>query len=162
MSFDDGISEISAATLQEMAKMYEADETLLHRVYSDITQDPAEPRSENWKKSHDDAAAVNAASPQRSSGGSSFYRANPLNFTRTRTGRSHGTLSTHRSKGARSMATKSTLSTQTTDFANAWKRDEQQYWQDVVKEDDMHHDPAVQPTVRRKSGDLRRPEMVSL
>ena len=160
MSFDDGISEISAATLQEMAKMYEADETLLHRVYSDITQDPAEPRSENWKKSHD--AAVNAASPQRSCGGSSFHKTNALNFTRTRTGRSHGTLSTHRSKGARSMATKSTLSTQTTDFANAFRRDEQKYWQDVVKEDDMHNDPAAESSGRRKSGDLRRPDMVSL
>ena len=157
MSFDDGISAISAQTLDEMARMYEADETLLLRVHSDVTQDPAEPAMENWKKTH---AEVYGGSPQRSS----FSRSNPLSFTRTRTNRSHGTMSTHRSKGARSMATKSTLSSQTTDFANAWKRDEQKYWQDVVKADDIHNDidPAADPTTFVRSRDLHRPEMVSL
>ena len=148
MSFDDGISAISAQTLEEMARIYELDETLINRVHSDVTQDPAEPAAENWK-----SAYPSNASPRRNGS-----KMGPLHFTRT--GRSHGTHGTQRSKGTRSIYTKSTLSTQTTEFANAWRRDEQKYWQDIVKEQ-TDLDLAEGSPMTKKVRDLSRPDMVS-
>jgi hypothetical protein len=121
MSFDDGISAISAHTLDDMARMYEVDETLLNRVHSDVTQDHVDTSVENWH-----------GTAQRSGA-----KMSPLRWART--GRSQGTINTKHSRGTRSFATKSTLSTQTTEFASAFRKNEQNYWQDVV---DEQGDPA--------------------
>jgi hypothetical protein len=122
ISFDDGISALSQHTLEELAKVYEGHNEFLERVHSDITQDPIEEFDESWKHTFDPNRGVNQV-PGMS----------PLRLTRQ--GRSHGTMNTKQSRGARSMATKSTMSTQTNEFASAWRKDEQMYWEDVVKED---------------------------
>jgi hypothetical protein len=122
ISFDDGISVLSQHTLEELAKVYEGHNGFLERVHSDITQDPIEETDESWKHTFDPNRGVDQA-----------IGMSPLRLTRQ--GRSHGTMNTKQSRGARSMATKSTMSTQTNDFASAWRKDEQMYWEDVVKED---------------------------
>jgi hypothetical protein len=121
LSFDDSISAISQQTLEEMARMYEEDVTLV-RVFSDVTQQPSDPAMESWKHTQ---TTTNSPKPPR------LF---PLSLTRNR---SHGTINTKGSKGARSFGTKSTLSSQTTGFASAWKRDEQKYWEEVVNEQDV-------------------------
>lgn len=121
MSFDDGISAISAHTLDEMAHMYAVDASLLNRVHSDVTQDPVVTSVENW---HGTAYRNRIPSPRR-----------PMLLTRN--GRSQGTVNTKHS-----LATKSTLSTQTTEFASVFRKNEQNYWQDVV---DVQDDPAATP-----------------
>jgi hypothetical protein len=97
----------------------------LDRVHSDVTQDPVEALEESWK---------NTVDPNR---GSSPHRmSSPLRFQRT--GRSHGTLNTKQTIG-----TKSTMSSQINEFASVFGKDEQQYWQDVVQEQDESQDPTA-------------------
>jgi hypothetical protein len=145
MSFDDGISAISADTLDEMARMYEVDETLLNRVYSDVTQDHVDTTSsvENW---HGTAYRNNGMPSPRHGA----VRMSPLRLART--GRSQGTINTKHSRGTRSFATKSTLSTETTEFASVFRKNEENYWQDVADEQD---DPAkARRRMRSKDADL--------
>jgi hypothetical protein len=121
MSFDDGISAISAQTLDEMAREYEVDATLLNRVHSDVTQDYVDTGVENWHGT----ASRNAGMPSPRHGAAKM---SPLRLART--GRSGA------SRGTRSFATKSTLSTQTNEFISVFRKNEQNYWQDVADEQD--------------------------
>lgn len=119
LSFDDGISIITQLTLDEVAK--EGDATGLSRVYSDITQDPIEKAEESWKqtvKPRNDARPKTVKSPIRT----------------LQSNRSQCTTQTKRSFGAKSHGTKSTMSTQTNEFAGVWQREEQKYWEDLVRE----------------------------
>jgi hypothetical protein len=129
-SFDDEISALSQHTLEELAAIHQGYNGFLDRVHSDVTQDPVEALEESWK---------NTVDPNR---GSSPHRmSSPLQFQRTgrsHGGRSHGTLNTKQTIG-----TKSTMSSQTNEFASFFRKDEQQYWQDVVQEQDESQDPAA-------------------
>lgn len=116
LSFDDGISSITQLSLDEIAKQYDAED--LARVFSDITQDPIEEVEESWKQTLRPRSTNKDLSPVRIS----------------RSNRSQGTTHTKRSYGTKSHGTKSTLSTQTNEFAGVWQREEQKYWDDVVRE----------------------------
>ena len=147
LSFDDGISVISAQTLDEMARMYEVDATLLNRVHSDVTQDYVDTGVENWHGT----AYRNADMPSPRHGAAKM---SPLRLARN--GRSGA------SRGTRSFATKSTLSTQTTEFISVFRKNEQNYWQDVADEQDdpastakdgMNHETIVKARQMRRSKD---------
>lgn len=114
-SFDDGISIITQNTLDLVAKEYEGDDIL--RVFSDVTQDPIEELEESWKQTVDPG----------------FVPSSPHHLVRS-SNRSHCTSHTKRSHGTK--GTKSTQSTLTHEFANVWQREEQKYWDDVVKEEE--------------------------
>jgi len=119
LSFDDGISGITQLTLDEIEMQNSLDD--LSRVYSDITQDPIEEVEESWKQT---------LKPRIDSA----FRSSTNPVVMSRSTRSQCTTQTKRSYGAKSLATKSTLSTQTHDFAGVWQREEQKYWEDVVRE----------------------------
>ncbi len=119
LSFDDGISSITQETLDEVAKHHDAGG--IARVYSDITQDPIDVLEESWKET---VRPRTGADPN--------YTVSPVRVSRSN--RSQGTMQTKRSFGAKSHGTKSTMSTQTNDFAGVWQREEQKYWEDIVKE----------------------------
>jgi hypothetical protein len=95
------------------------DEVDIHRVHSDVTQDPmdGEGVEESWKETVN--PRLDSCSPLRMGRSSS---------------RSHCTVHTKRSQGTK--GTKSTESTQTNEFANVWQREEQKYWEEMVKEED--------------------------
>jgi hypothetical protein len=116
-SFDDGISIITQCTLDLIAMDH--DEVDIHRVHSDVTQDPmdGEGVEESWKETVN--PRLDSCSPLRMGRSSS---------------RSHCTVHTKRSQGTK--GTKSTESTQTNEFANVWQREEQKYWEEMVKEED--------------------------
>jgi hypothetical protein len=133
MSFDDGISAISAITLDEMARQVElVNSQRLGTFPSDLTSDAFDligNRSNDDSTlfpvtpNRDDSARERLASPQKSP------------FGLTKQNRSFNTYGSSRSKGNRSMNTKSTQSTQTTQFSTVWRKDEQKYWQEVVHEE---------------------------
>jgi hypothetical protein len=113
-SFDDGISAISNHTLEDMALTYEAKDGF-PRIRSDLTQDPKLTQEEAWKQTvkHRRGHSTSLSSP----------------LTLRRDGRSTNTkYSTH---------SKSTVSTATQDFAFAFRKDEQDYWNEIVKEQEI-------------------------
>jgi hypothetical protein len=122
-SFDDGISSISNHTLEEMALAYEAVDGF-SRIRSDLTQDPKLKIEESWKQT-----VTSRGDTVREPGMS------PLRLRRG--GRS--------SNSRYSTQTKSTASTPTQDFASAFRRDEQQYWNDIVKDQGSRRTPSQKP-----------------
>ena len=128
VSFDDGVSAISQETLEEMAKLYLGSNGFLERVHSDVTQQPVDAPEESWK---------HTVNPNRRASPTRQGRTGMSPLRLTRQGRSQGTINTKQSR--HTTGTKSTMSTQTHEFATAWRKDEEQYWQDMVKEDE---DPA--------------------
>lgn len=142
ISFDDGISAISQHTLDDIAKMYEGENSFLQRVHSDITQDPAEPADESWKLTVRPTREASSPFRQRGAMGS---------FSLTRQGRSHGTSHTKQSR-----ATKSTMSTQTNEFASVFRKDEQKYWHDIVEEQEKDSPVPVSPKSPTKHDKLMK------
>eukprot|EP00542_Grammatophora_oceanica_P017479 CAMPEP_0194028108 /NCGR_PEP_ID=MMETSP0009_2-20130614/2132_1 /TAXON_ID=210454 /ORGANISM="Grammatophora oceanica, Strain CCMP 410" /LENGTH=440 /DNA_ID=CAMNT_0038667377 /DNA_START=242 /DNA_END=1564 /DNA_ORIENTATION=- len=129
--FDDGISAISAYTLEEMAKeVHRKRHQQLGTVKSDLT-------TEGLNESGESSTLFPNSSPEH---GKSPY---PIR-AKQRGGPSFGSKGTYGTK--QTFQTKSTRSTTTADFENAWRRDEQKYWQDVVEEDAHHGGP---PSRRR-------------
>lgn len=118
-TFDDGISAISAHTLEEMALAYSAMDGI-SRIRSDLTQDPNLKVEESWKQT-----VVR-------NGGS----LNPLCLSRE--GRSTNTRY--------SSQTRSTTSTQTEEFVSVFRRNEQDYWNEIVKEEDFRREPHMKPS----------------
>jgi hypothetical protein len=114
-SFEDGISVITQYTLDLIIADREGPE--LHRVHSDLTQDPIEEVEESWKQT---------IRPSR-------FSSSPLRMGRS-SNRSHCTAHTKRSQETK--GTKSTQSSNTHEFADVWQREEQKYWNEVVKEED--------------------------
>ncbi|KAL3943127.1 MAG: hypothetical protein SGBAC_002776 [Bacillariaceae sp.] len=118
-TFDDGISAISAHTLEDMALAYSAMEGI-SRIRSDLTQDPNVKVEESWKqtvvRNGGSLAAVGLSRAGRSS--NSRY----------------------------SCQTKSTASTQTEEFVSAFQRNEQDYWNEIVREEDFRPAPQLKPT----------------
>jgi hypothetical protein len=133
---DDGISVITMHTLEEVAQQFEGE--AINRVFSDITQDPIEEIEESWKQTIA-PRSVSAGSPSK-------QRTTDVSSGRFgRSTRSHGTTQTKRSFGAKSIGTKSTNTTQTNDFVGVWLREEQKYWEDVVKEQEGAETALVEP-----------------
>jgi len=127
-SFDDGISAISQDTIDEMARVYAGRNIFLERVHSDITQDPYEIHEESWKITVDEESWKFKVNPKgRVSPMPRRADMSPLRAPSR--GRSHATANTRSSKFS-----KSTMSSQTNEFANVWKIDEEKYWQEVVEE----------------------------
>lgn len=121
LSFDDGISIVTQQTLEEMAQDMDLADFL--RVHSDVTQDPIDFTGETWKDT-----SYSPSPGRRRPGGMS-----PFALSRIR---SHGTTQTKRSFGAKSQATKSTMSSQSHEFESLLQKEEQKYWEEVVKEQD--------------------------
>jgi len=115
-SFEDGISLITQYTLDLIVADSEGPE--LHRVHSDLTQDPIEEVEESWKQT---------IQPSR-------FSSSPLRMARS-SNRSYCTAHTKRSQETK--GTKSTESSNTHEFADVWQREEQKYWDEVVKEEDV-------------------------
>lgn len=146
VSFDDGISCISAHTLDEMARHHDAMD--LDRVHSDVTQDPAENMLhggvENWQQQHQQSSNGNRfplrhPSPHRSN----KNRVSPFKFGRS--GPSYGTYTTKNTKASHA-------SHSTTDFASVWRKNEENYWQDVVREEET-------PSAEKSSRQQRREQL---
>lgn len=123
-TFDDGISAISAHTLEDMALAYEAMDGI-SRMRSDVTQDPHQNVEESWKQT-----AVRKGVTLREPG------MGPLRLTRD--GRSSNTRY--------SQQTKSTLSTQSEEFVSVFRKNELNYWNEIVKEDDVRGKPNMKPS----------------
>jgi hypothetical protein len=118
ISFDDGISCISAHTLEEMARQV-PDARKLQLTASDLTSEGFEaiesaPSSSIFSPSF---------SPERINE-NNCQLGTPIDLNRSKVSK------------ARSSGTKSTRSTNGS-FEHKWRQDEQVYWQDVVEDDDM-------------------------
>ena len=132
MSFDDGISAISAHTLDEMVRLSDvAKSQRLGPVRSDLTSEDFALGS----MSHEESALFPVLTPRRE-GPETTNHLSPHGLSKRR---SFGTHASQRSKGNRSMQTKSTQSTQSSHFESLWRKDEQRYWENAVDEGD--HDP---------------------
>jgi len=118
-TFDDGISAISAHTLEDMALAHSA-MAGISRIRSDLTQDPNLKVEESWKQT-----------VVRNGGSLAPH-------SLSREGRSTNTRY--------SCQTKSTASTQTEEFVSVFRRNEQDYWNELVKEDDFIRTPQMKPT----------------
>jgi len=131
-SFDDGISAISAHTLDEMARVHDKSNTNLtsrnalasYRKHMEITEDVSHPILSRCRGNEE----ISSRNPS----GSSIM--SPLKFSRGRSYGTHGSKATKSSK-----STKSTNSTQDSEFANVWRKEEMKYWDDVVEEDRKTH-----------------------
>jgi len=123
-TFDDGISSISASTLEDMALAYEAMDGI-SRMRSDVTQDPHQKVEESWKQT-----VVRKGGTLREPGMA------PICLSRD--GRSSNTRYSHQ--------TKSTVSTQSEEFVSVFRRNELDYWNDVAKEDDVRGKPNMKPS----------------
>ena len=134
-TFDDGISAISAHTLEELARQNPRSPHKFGAVRSDLT--------------HEEQGACGAIGNSKSNESSIFHLPRddeerdcvgefPLSRERSNT--------TWGSKGGKSLQTKSTQSS--TDFEHMWRLDEQQYWQEEVEEDENGRLPVRKGSVR--------------
>lgn len=151
-SFDDGVSVITQHTLEEQAKRLETGE--ISWVRSDITQDPIEIAEESWKETMYPRAARTPSPTRR------HAKSSPLGFHKS-SNRSQATVHTKLSNGAKSMATKSTLSTQTNEFASAWQKEELRYWDEVVKEQEEEQFYSTTSEVVRRHRKVMRAREIS-
>ena len=154
---DDGISDITHATVDRMVfaisqhlRVFPEEAETLNRVHSDVT-DPVPKRGATKKKIHtgdntnttssdqlfpmiggDVAGFSKIVTPPRGGGG----------YSPVKKGMSPGLFTRNiGSVGTRSFFTKTTQSTLSQDFANAWKVDEQRFWDtEVAKESHKEFD----------------------
>jgi hypothetical protein len=125
MSFDDGISAISAHTLEEMARQEELQrEARLGPVGSDLTSEAFE--TVPGARSGDSSSFPHSYSPERSAKNKN-HPGSPFDLCRNN---SRVSQLSKRSKG-----TRSTQSSQTSDFETTWRKDEQNYWRDIAQND---------------------------
>lgn len=134
MSFDDGISAISAHTLEELARQEEAFRTTRGR--SELTTDSLD----------EDSLLAASFSPARFGGARGVRSPKDLEVTRSHSGLDMSRTSSRLSK--RSAGTKSTRSS--SEFENAWRKDEQKYWQDVVEHDETNMGRPESPEKRQE------------
>lgn len=134
LSFDDEISAISAHTLDEMARLSELVKSRrLCPVHSDLTSDGFE--TFGRKLSNEESSYFITHTPSREGPeklGLISPQTSPLGLGKPR---SFGTINSNRSKGNRSAHTKSTQSSQSTQFETVWRKDERKYWHDVVNDE---------------------------
>ena len=133
-TFDDGISAISAHTLEELDRQNRLkmlkNPLKFAAVHSDLTHDDEEAGFEALiRNSGSNGSSLLAQPPQgaeeeeeRDCVGEQMITT-PINFAR---GQSNNTWG---SKGAR------TLSSESTDFENVWRQQEQKYWEETVEND---------------------------
>jgi hypothetical protein len=124
--FDDGISAISAHTLEELARQENLknhiEKQLLNPVRSDLTTDSSLFPASNRSRSRSGEQQLDAFG--------SFATPDNIFNPFAQRSRTHSSKDSRRSRNSRS-----TKSTKSTDFEQAWRRDEQQYWKDLVRED---------------------------
>jgi len=143
---NDGISDITEATVDRMIlaiakhiRVFPEEAETLNRIHSDIT-DPAPIRG---AIQNNDASSVEASSYQffpMIGGAVAGFTNGATLVTPPRGGDAHATkgMSPHLftrnigSNANHSFFSKTTQSTQTNDFANVWKIDEQQFWDTEV------------------------------
>jgi hypothetical protein len=130
LSFDDGISAISAHTLDEMARVH--DHTSDFYNQSEVARQlSSSSKVEKISYSRSSRSSCrgeqNVGSPRIPRGPSIIT---PVKFTRGPSHGTHGSKTTHSSK-----ATKSTTSTHDSGFASVWRNEERKYWDDVVQND---------------------------
>lgn len=134
LSFDDEISAISAHTLDEMARQMELVKSRrLCPVQSDLTSDGFE--TIGSKVSNEESTFFLPRTPSREGPeklGLISPQTSPFGLGKPR---SFGTINSNRSKGNRSAHTKSTQSSQSTQFETVWRNDERKYWHDVVNDE---------------------------
>ena len=121
-SFDDGISCLSAQTLEEMARQ---DDLIRGRQLGTV---PSDLTSEGFEamESKESSLFKSFSTPRIMEEDEVLGAAVDLSHDHSRL--------THTSK--RSSGTKSTRSTQSSTFEHAWRQDEQKYWQEVVELED--------------------------
>jgi hypothetical protein len=117
LSFDDGISAISAHTLEEMARIHDHKSTF-------YSQNKLADKSISKVETISYTKRNPVVSPSQAQPASTKVISPPVKFTR---GRSSGTTG--------SKSTKSTRSSQDSEFASVWKKEERKYWDDVVQQD---------------------------
>ena len=128
---DDGISDISQLTVDRMVRaisqhlrVFPEEAELLNRIHSDLTDPaPVKGNSEDLfpMLGGDVAGFSRMVTPPRGGVSQATKGMSPALLTRN-----------FGSVGTRSFFTKTTHSTQTNDFANAWKVDEQNFWDSEV------------------------------
>lgn len=144
---NDGMSDITQSTVDRMVlaisqhlRVFPEEAENLNRVHSDVT-DPTPKREATKKKINNNGNNTSSDQPFP------MIRGDVAGFTRIMTpprgggspvkkGMSPGLFTRNiGSVGTRSFFTKTTQSTQSQDFANAWKVDEQRFWDtEVAKE----------------------------
>jgi hypothetical protein len=130
-TFDDGISAISAHTLEELDRQNELMKPgKFSAVRSDLTHD-----EEGFETFINHAASAESSLfPQTNAQSEGEERdcvgdfMAPVDFSR---GRSNNTWG---SKGGKSVRT---MSSESTDFENVWRQEEQKYWQETVEKDEQ-------------------------
>uniref|UniRef100_A0A7S0KX28 Uncharacterized protein n=1 Tax=Asterionellopsis glacialis TaxID=33640 RepID=A0A7S0KX28_9STRA len=127
-SFDDGISAISAYTLEEMAKQDEVRKSTL--VVRNRSGESFERIMEGNMST--ESSLMTGLKMISEDDGADRLGAAPSPFMR-----------------ARSAATKSTKSSH--EFENAWKRDEEQFWNDEAGRPSSRHSPGWRRDMRNKS-----------
>lgn len=133
VSFDDGISAISAHTLDELVRQDELKkQQCFGPVRSDLTSDSTDLVQ---RKSSLDSSIFPPTTPSRSINYDGEDKLSPLTQPSLAQplNRSHGSW---KSRGNRSLETRETRSTQTTEFETVWRKHEQKYWQGLVEEEE--------------------------
>lgn len=173
---DDGVSVITQETVDEMIHALEQEQVLfpdapiLNRVHSDVT-DRIDASFADWRDTLNLSAMSGAANTSldlmiegltlhEQQEDFSDYCAADRASSRIAAGMMGPPILTRegRSSGTRSFFTRTTHSTQTEDFACTWMRDEQQYWDTLVREES---DPGV-PTRHSKMRRIREKVKVDL
>ena len=140
---NDGISDITQSTVDRMVlaisqhvRVFPEEAEALTRIHSDVT-DPA-PKKGAMLRSIDEKHTDHSF-PILSSGKAGFSP--PRTRSANKSGMTPAHLQrTYGSTGTQSFFTKTTHSTATNDFANAWKIDEQKFWDsEVAKESPQKH-----------------------
>jgi len=129
-TFDDGISAISAHTLEELDRQNKLKKPhKFNAVHSDLTHEGFEAPIKNTVSN--ESSLFPAEGEERDCVGES------IEFSRGRSNQTWGSKKTFQS-----------MSTASTDFENVWRQEEQKYWQETVQKEEKA--PAVrQGSVRR-------------
>lgn len=128
-TFDDGISAISAHTLEELDRQHKLKKPHdFNTVQSDLTQEQGFETSLNKTVSNESAEERDRIT-------------SPIDMSRERSNTTWGTNGTRR--------TYQSMSTESTDFEKVWRQEEQKYWQDAVEKDEKR-------TPMRRGGSFRR------
>mmetsp|Transcript_10544 Transcript_10544/g.26602 ORF Transcript_10544/g.26602 Transcript_10544/m.26602 type:complete len:539 (+) Transcript_10544:499-2115(+) len=124
---NDGISDITQSTVDRMVRaisqhlrVFPEEAENLNRIHSDVT-DPAPRKGELRNAGGDVAGFTRIVTPPRNG---KVMSPSALN-------RTYGSM------GTKSFFTKTTQSTQSNDFANAWKIDEQKFWESEVAKQEV-------------------------
>lgn len=140
-TFDDGISAISAHTLEELERQNQLKNPHhLTTVRSDLTQDEALETINSIMSKGSSTLFPGMEEDERD-----CYGASMSPFDLHKRGRSNNSWG---SKGGRNRSFQ-TMSTQSTDFEKMFHQDEQEYWEDTVQEDEKGSPTVRKGTVRQ-------------